>query len=195
MPVVRKLDRDGTRTPHQVLQSVVQELSTACSIALSFPECGKTNRGNTMKWVRLIAAVCVCVPALCHAVAVKEMAPDFVLKSIDGKNLRLNEYRGQVVLINFWASWCGRYRDAGFTVLGVNVEGKEGPAKEVASKAGVSFPVLVDDGQKVSGMYKLESMPSSVIVDRDGVIRYIHAGYKPGDEAKYIEVVKELISE
>jgi peroxiredoxin len=44
-------------------------------------------------------------------------------------------------------------------------------------------------------MYKLESMPSSVIVDRDGVIRYIHAGYKPGDEAKYIEVVKQLISE
>ena len=99
-----------------------------------------------MKLVRLIAAACVCVPALCHAVALQDVAPDFVLKSIDGKNLRLNEYRGQVVLINFWASWCGpcrqempllqqidkRYRDAGFTVLGVNVEGKEGPAKEVA---------------------------------------------------------------
>jgi peroxiredoxin len=169
----------------------------------------KQKEATTMKLIRLIAAACVCVPALCHAVAVQDVAPDFVLKSIDGKNLRLNEYRGQVVLINFWASWCGpcrqempllqqidkRYRDAGFTVLGVNVEGKEGPAKEVAGKAGVSFPVLVDDGQKVSGMYKLESMPSSVIVDRDGVIRYIHAGYKPGDEAKYIEVVKQLISE
>jgi peroxiredoxin len=88
-----------------------------------------------------------------------------------------------------------RYRDAGFTVLGVNVEGKAGPAQELASKAGVTFPVLVDADQKVSELYQLESMPSSVVVDRDGVVRYVHRGYKPGDEAKYLEVVKELISE
>ena len=162
-----------------------------------------------MKLASLIAAACICVPALSHAVAVEEVAPDFTLKSIDGTNTRLKEYRGQVVLINFWASWCGpcrqemplleridaRYKDAGFTVLGVNVEGKPGPAKEVAMKAGVSFPVLVDEGQKVSEMYDLESMPSSVILDRDGVIRYVHRGYKPGDEAKYLEVVKQLISQ
>ena len=161
-----------------------------------------------MKLAKIIAAACVCVPALCQAVAVSEIAPDFTLKSIDGKNTRLKEYRGQVVLINFWASWCGpcrqempllerideRYKDAGFTVLGVNVEGKAGPAKEVATKAGVSFPVLVDEGQKVSELYDLESMPSSVVVDRDGVVRYVHRGYKPGDEAKYLEVVKKLIN-
>jgi peroxiredoxin len=161
-----------------------------------------------MKLASLIATACLCMPILSHAVAVADVAPDFTLKSLDGKNTRLKEYRGQVVLINFWASWCGpcrqempllekidkRYRDAGFTVLGVNVEGKSGPAKEVATKAGVSFPVLVDEGQKVSQMYALESMPSSVILDRDGVIRYVHRGYKPGDEAKYLEVVKQLIS-
>ena len=162
-----------------------------------------------MKLASLIATVCLCMPVLSHAVAVKDVAPDFTLKSLDGKNTRLKEYRGQVVLINFWASWCGpcrqemplleridqRYKDAGFTVLGVNVEGKVGPAKEVATKAGVSFPVLVDEGQKVSQMYALESMPSSVILDRDGVIRYVHRGYKPGDEAKYLEVVKQLLSQ
>jgi peroxiredoxin len=161
-----------------------------------------------MKLAKFIAAACVCVPALCQAVAVSDVAPDFTLKSIDGKNTRLKEYRGQVVLINFWASWCGpcrqempllerideRYKGAGFTVLGVNVEGKAGPAKDVATKAGVSFPVLVDEGQKVSELYDLESMPSSVVVDRDGVVRYVHRGYKPGDEAKYLEVVKKLIN-
>lgn len=166
-----------------------------------------------MKLAKIIAAACVCVPALlatslCQAVAVSEIAPDFTLKSIEGTNTRLNEYRGQVVLINFWASWCGpcrqempllerideRYKAAGFTVLGVNVEGKAGPAKDVADKAGVSFPVLVDEGQKVSELYDLESMPSSVVVDRDGVVRYVHRGYKPGDEAKYLEVVKKLIN-
>jgi peroxiredoxin len=161
-----------------------------------------------MKLAKLIAAACICVPALCQAVAVSDVAPDFVLKSIDGTNTRLKEYRGQVVLINFWASWCGpcrqemplleridgRYKDAGFTVLGVNVEGKVEPARDVATKAGVTFPILVDEGQKVSELYDLESMPSSVVVDRDGVVAYVHRGYKPGDEAKYLEVVKQLIS-
>jgi peroxiredoxin len=160
-----------------------------------------------MKFAKWVAAACMCVPMLSHAVAVSDVAPDFTLKSVDGTNTRLKEFRGQVVLINFWASWCGpcrqempllerideRYKGAGFTVLGVNVEGKPGPAKEVASKAGVSFPVLVDENQKVSELYDLESMPSSIVVDRDGVVRYVHKGYKPGDETKYLEVVKKLI--
>ncbi len=144
-----------------------------------------------------------------HAVSVQDTAPDFTLKSLDGANLRLEEYRGQVVLINFWASWCGpcrqemplldrlhqRYEDTGFAVLGVNVEGEAKPAQEIADKTQITFPVLIDDGQKVSEMYNLEAMPSTVVVDRDGVVRYIHLGYKPGDEAKYVEVVKKLIRE
>jgi peroxiredoxin len=149
------------------------------------------------------------MPILSHAVAVADEAPDFTLKTLDGKNARLKEYRGQVVLINFWASWCGpcrqemplldamykKYKGMGFTLIGVNVEGKVGPAKEIATKTGVTFPVLIDEGQKISEMYTVEAMPSSVVVDRDGVIRYVHKGYKPGDEAKYLEVVKQLIKQ
>lgn len=156
-----------------------------------------------------LVALCLMLPVLGHAVNMAEDAPDFTLKSLDGENLRLKEYRGQVVLINFWASWCGpcrqemplldrihqRYEDAGFAVLGVNVEGQVAPAQEIADKTGVTFPVLVDENQKVSELYHLEAMPSSVVVDRDGVVRYVHRGYKPGDEAKYLEVVKELIRE
>ncbi len=144
-----------------------------------------------------------------QAVAVKENAPDFTLKTLTGNNLRLEEYRGQVVLLNFWASWCGpcrqempildrlhqRYEDTGFAVLGVNVEGKAEPAQDIVDKTKVTFPVLIDQAQATSKLYNLQAMPSTVVIDRDGVIRYIHRGYKPGDEAKYVEVVKQLIRE
>jgi len=160
-----------------------------------------------MRW--LLPLVVALMASQANAVGLKEEAPDFTLKSLDGANLRLEEYRGQVVLINFWASWCGpcrqemplldrlhhRYEDTGFAVLGVNVEGEAGPAQEIVDSTNVTFPILIDDGQKVSEMYNLEAMPSTVVVDRDGVVRYIHRGYKPGDEAKYVEVVKQLIRE
>ncbi len=160
--------------------------------------------------LKLLAALpLLTAAASAGAVAIQDSAPDFTLKSLDGANLRLDEYRGQVVLINFWASWCGpcrqempvldqlhkRYEDTGFAVLGVNVEGTEAPARQLLSKVPVSFPVLIDAGQKVSETYHLQAMPSTVVVDRDGVVRYVHQGYKPGDEAKYVEIVKELIRE
>ena len=163
-----------------------------------------------MSWTKTVVfAVIALAAANVGAVTLQQDAPDFTLKSLEGSNLRLNEYRGQVVLINFWASWCGpcrqemplldrlhsRYEDTGFAVLGVNVEGVVEPAMDIVQKTNVTFPILIDDGQRVSELYNLQAMPSTVVVDRDGVVRYIHLGYKPGDEAKYVEVVKELIRE
>ena len=160
-------------------------------------------------FVRCVALFIALFAGQAFAVGLQDEAPDFTLKSLDGGNLRLAEYRGQVVLINFWASWCGpcrqemplldrlhhRYADTGFVVLGINVEGDPDSAQEIVDKTKVTFPILIDDGQKVSELYNLEAMPSTVVVDRDGVIRYVHLGYKPGDEAKYVEVVKALIRE
>jgi peroxiredoxin len=144
---------------------------------------------------------------LAWAVGLDQAAPDFTLRSLSGENLRLQEYRGKVVLINFWASWCGpcrqempildrihkRYEPAGFTVLGVNVEGELDKARKIADRLDVSFPLLFDAGQQVSEDYALKSMPYTVLVDRDGQIRFIHHGYKPGDENKYIDRLKTLL--
>ena len=162
-----------------------------------------------MKFAVWAAVLALGMSLTANAVGIKDAAPDFTLKSLEGENLRLKEYQGQVVLINFWASWCGpcrqemplldrihqRYQDAGFAVLGINVEGEIEPAERIAKKTKVTFPILIDEGQRVSETYNLEAMPSTIVVDRDGVVRYIHRGYKPGDEAKYLEVVKQLIRE
>ena len=171
-------------------------------------------QGQLKRIVRLVLVVSLALVGFssnvqASSVKLAEPAPDFTLKSLDGTNLRLEEYRGQVVLLNFWASWCGpcrqempvldklhqHYNDAGFAVLGVNVEGKEKPARKVLDKTPVTFPVLLDANQLVSKLYELEAMPSTVVIDRNGDVRYVHRGYKSGDEAKYIEIVKQLIRE
>lgn len=136
-------------------------------------------------------------------------APAFSLTSLSGEQAALSQYKGQVVMVNFWATWCGpcqqemplldqmykKYKPAGFTLIGVNVD-KEAPAvKELLARRPVSFPVLLDPANQVSKAYHVDEMPSSVIIDRKGAIRYIHRGYKPGDENDYQDRIRQLIRE
>lgn len=136
-------------------------------------------------------------------------APDFTLKADSGKNMRLHELRGTVVMINFWATWCGpcreempkleelhrQYHKAGFTLLGVNLDDTPGNAIDMAKKLGVSFPILFDKDKQVSKLYRVSAMPMTVLIDRDGKIRYLHRGYKAGYETTYQTQVRELLKE
>ena len=138
-----------------------------------------------------------------------QLAPDFALKSSTGENLRLSEFRGDVVMINFWATWCGpcrqemplldelysRYQRVGFSLLGVNIDDDSGRAMDMIEELGVNFPVLFDARKEVSKLYEVEAMPVTVIVDRTGTVRYIHHGYKPGYENKYLDQIRSLLRE
>jgi peroxiredoxin len=110
-------------------------------------------------------------------------APDFALKSVNGENLRLSEYRGQVVVVAFWASWCDECRElleilqglhtdiagAEVLIMGVSVDQRDTRAERAA--AGVaSYPILLDVKQDVVKRYGIEKIPAMVIVDRDGMI-------------------------
>jgi peroxiredoxin len=136
-------------------------------------------------------------------------APDFTLPAIGGANLRLQEQRGRVVMVNFWATWCGpcrvemphlnrlyeKYRGSGFVLLGVNIDEEPRKAADLAAKLGLRFPVLWDADKKVSRLYDLTAMPSTVLIDRDGRVRYIHRGYRDGFEDTYEKQVRELLKE
>lgn len=136
-------------------------------------------------------------------------APDFALRSSAGPNLRLSEHRGQVVMINFWATWCGpcrqempkldeifaRYEAAGFALLGVNIDEDSARAQRLADELGVTFPLLFDDEQSVSRLYDVQAMPMTVMVDRDGKVRSVHYGYRPGMEQRYLDEVRALLRE
>jgi peroxiredoxin len=137
------------------------------------------------------------------------VAPEFTLKSNSGKNLKLSEYRGQVVMINFWASWCApcrqempllnriyqQYHKTGFVLFGVNIDDNPETARALAQQLGVSFPVLFDADKQVSKRYDVDAMPSTLLIDRNGKVRYIHRGYRPGYEAKYESQVRELLKQ
>ena len=143
------------------------------------------------------------------AVQLSSSAPDFTLKSVAGANLRLQEQRGQVVLVNFWATWCGpcrqemphlnriydKYRSSGFVLLGVNIDDDPRAAADLAAKLGVKFPVLLDTDKKVSKVYDMSAMPATLLIDRDGRVRHIHRGYRDGVEQTYEEQVRSLLKE
>jgi peroxiredoxin len=155
----------------------------------------------------LLLAAALAAPAA-HASA-PAAAADFSLPSRDGGTVRLSELRGQVVMINFWATWCGpcrqempllqqlygKYEPLGFTLLGVNVEPDSAPAQSWLKNVNVSFPILFDRDNKVSAQFGVEAMPSTVLIDREGNVRHVHRGYKPGDESTYADLVRGLVKE
>ncbi len=158
-------------------------------------------------WLALLLACAVGSAAA--AVQLSTSAPDFTLRSVAGTNLRLQEQRGQVVLVNFWATWCGpcrqemphlnriydKYRASGFVLLGVNIDDDPRAAADLAAKLGLRFPVLLDTDKQVSRAYDMSAMPATLLIDRDGRVRHIHRGYRDGVERTYEEQVRSLLKE
>ena len=140
---------------------------------------------------------------------VGKQAPDFVLRGLDGRNLRLSEYRGQVVLVNFWSRSDGNsrqqmpaldrinitYQRAGLVVLGVSVDDDLRRSREFATAMRLSYPILFDTGSEIGKDYLLQKMPVTILVDRAGVVRYTAVGFRRGDERIYLDQIRELLRE
>jgi peroxiredoxin len=156
----------------------------------------------------LSALLAAASPAAAPTIVGKE-APDFVLKSMDGRNLRLSEFRGQVVLVNFWARWAGdsrqempaldrintTYHRAGLIVLGVSVDEDSRRAREFAGAMKVGYPILFDTSSSIGRDYLLQKMPMTILVDRSGMVRYANVGFKRGDDGAYLDQIRELLRE
>ena len=162
---------------------------------------------NRREFATLAVAAAVGTPAL--AVSATGPAPAFQLGSLGGKPISLAQYKGQVVMINFWASWCGpcrqempvleqlhkKYKPMGFTMLGVNVEPDSALAAQFLKATPVTFPILLDTKSEVSKLYSVPGMPTTVIVDRKGTLRWKHVSYKAGDENEYLNQIRTLVRE
>lgn len=136
-------------------------------------------------------------------------APDFRLPQVNGPNFRLFEQRGRVLLINFWASWCSPCRQEipelkviqdqfggkDFSVIGVSMDHDEQEALRFIGITKPNYPLLLDLKQQVVRQYNIETMPTTLIVDREGKIRDAFFGYEKGYEAEYKKQIRTLLDD
>jgi peroxiredoxin len=142
-----------------------------------------------------------------RSAAIGEPAPDFSLPTLEEREIGLGKFKGKVVLLNFWASWCApcqeelpelekiyrKYQERGFEVIGVNIDKKQANAEKFVRRFGLTFPVMLDPESAVVGEYRAHAMPMSYLIDQEGVIRQLFFGFNrkklPAMEAAVVEVM------
>lgn len=136
------------------------------------------------------------LPGAAVAPEVGALAPAFTLTDLDDHSVSLNDFRGQVVLLNFWAVWCSpclvempllesRYlslKEAGFVVLGINFDDPQDDVRTYAEALQLTFPLLLDPGGLIQELYRIRGYPSSILVDREGLVRVVQVGLMSEDQ-------------
>ena len=133
----------------------------------------------------------------------------FSLPSIEGgKTISSQSYKGKVMIVDFWASWCGpckasfaaynellkKYGSKGLVIVGINIDNKPEQAKDFLAENPASFLIASDPDKKVAGAYNLPTMPTAYIIGRDGNILYTHAGYHEGDIAQMKQEIEAALN-
>ncbi len=166
----------------------------------------KLERRGLQRWTALprlvgaLIALGLLVAGSAFALDAGKPAPEVSGQDLTGKPVSLSSLRGKVVIVDFMASWCGpckeelpllnklylKHRAAGLVVLGVSVDEKVENLQKFIKQVPVAFSVLHDSAHKAAASYSPSRMPSSFIVDKQGVVRFVHGGFRAGDE-KIIE--------
>lgn len=135
-------------------------------------------------------------------------APSFTTSDLDKAEVALEDYRGKVVLLHFWATWCGpckeemphiealwqKYRDKGLLVVGVSVQEKpNGQIRAFVDELGLSFPMLLDQEGSISEMYELSAMPTTYMISRDGKIISRVKGTEDWADPELDRLIKDLL--
>jgi peroxiredoxin len=130
----------------------------------------------------------------------RHTAPDFALKDADGKTVRLSDYRGKVVLLDFWATWCGpckfeipwfmeferKHKDKGLVVLGVSMDDDGWDAvKPFVNELGINYRIVLGNDSTAENYGGVEALPTTFLIDREGKIAAVHVGLTSKSELEH----------
>jgi peroxiredoxin len=135
-------------------------------------------------------------------------APAFAVESVNSKGkIDLAQLSGKVVLVDFWATWCEpckkafpkledlrmKYEQAGFAVVAISEDDEGNAIPTFGTTYGAKFPLVWDKDKSIAGKWKPPTMPSSFVVDKKGVVRFVHVGYHEGEEKEIETELKSLL--
>jgi cytochrome c biogenesis protein CcmG, thiol:disulfide interchange protein DsbE len=164
--------------------------------------------GSVTRALPLLAMAALAPPAL--AVQAGDPAPMFEGAPLTGRAaIRLEDYAGKVVYLDFWASWCAPCRlslpwmerlhrehaAAGLEVIAINVDEKAAEARRFLKRFPVGFPVVADPHGEIAALYDVRDMPSSYLIDRHGVVREVHRGFNRDSGARLRATIAALLRE
>lgn len=170
-----------------------------------------THPVRTSAFALVISTFCALGLAPTRALAVDagQPVPSFSARSLDGDTtLALSAYRGKVIYLDFWASWCGPCQTAmplldelrkefpsdQFQVIAVNLDENPEKAKAFLARHPVSYPSVSDPQGNLPKSFGLKTMPTSYLIDRAGVVRYVHPGFRASDVDELRKKIKEVLN-
>ncbi len=149
------------------------------------------------------------LPAFAYAGQVGSIAPEFSLPDLTGKSVSLQQFKGKVVFLDFWAPWCDQCREElpaldalykkytkdGLEVIGIGIDTSEKQVTEFLQKVSVTFTILIDKKDNIRWAYNFRTLPTAFVIGRDGVIRYMHLGFGKEFLQMYEKEIDKLLKQ
>jgi len=162
-----------------------------------------------MRFFSIIAIILIVSPLIAHAGTIGTKGPEFKLADIVGKEVSLEQLKGKVIFLDFWATWCApcrdelpelealfkKYQGQGLIVIGVNVDATAAIIAKFLDKKHITFPMLIDAKGEAGDAYRVTGLPTAFLINRDGFIRYRHGGYGKEYIKMYEKEIIELLKQ